>query len=123
MKQPMHPSRRQPRLEKIREMRAEIRRLDAALVRAEMLFGSDGNKPVGNFDMKAIEGWVLSLAESYVVLVHTNVPKPMERNMAMDRLREIIRSTSDKFDHQPVTVWTDEPFDPRTHYVDPPGDW
>lgn len=104
--------RRVPRLEKIREMRSEIKRLDSALVKAESKFGPNGDRPVGNFEMKAIEGWVQSLLESYVVLAYTNIPKPLDRNASIQKLRDQISRTSQMFEQEAGTKWLDEPQEP-----------
>jgi hypothetical protein len=104
--------RRVPRLEKIREMRSEIRRLDAVLARTEAMFGPNGNRIVGNFEMKAIEGWVQSLIESYVVLVYTNMPKPLDRNISLQKMYDQLRQTSQKFEREAGTIWEDEPPEP-----------
>lgn len=85
---PPHPAmRKNPRLYKIKEMRAELRKLDAALVVLEGQF-ADG-RPVGRIDLRLVHGWILSLAESYVVLAYTSMARSTA-GISVQRLRDYI---------------------------------
>jgi hypothetical protein len=105
-----------PRLKKIREMRIELKRLEFALMRAESVFISHGTRPVGKLDIKAIEGWVLSILESYIVLLFTNTPQELDRNIAMQRLYDFIGKHRDRFYRVPGTIDLDAK--PAPYYPD-----
>jgi hypothetical protein len=92
---PPHPAmRKNPRLYKIREMRAEVKKLDAALAILEGQF-ADG-RPVGRIDLRLVHGWILSLAESYVVLAYTSMAKSTA-GISVQRLRDYIDSKQRPF--------------------------
>ena len=105
---PTQPSRTKskiPRLAKIKEMRSEGRRLDMALAPLEARFVS--GQPVGQLDLRAVEGWVLSLAESYVVLAHTSMT-PSAASASVNRVVDYIRSSQAKFLREAGTT-SDDP--------------
>ena len=76
MTQPMHsdPRAGNPRLTEVREMLKELDRLKTALhaVEGQLQMRPPGSAPVV-VDLNAVEGWVLSIIESYISLFWINV--------------------------------------------------
>jgi len=101
---------RESRLKKIREMRNELRRIEAALNQVEHLVRAP-KTPLPLFRLAAVplRGWTQSLVESYVVLEHVLSSK-QDVPSALQQLESVIWRTAERY--KPAVI---EP-DPQPYY-------
>ena len=88
-----------PVLAEVREMRAELQKLDRALATLEGQVSIPSGRPP-QFYLMPLDGWVKSLCESYVRLVCYDVANPSARAEWISGLTKFIEEQRRRFERE-----------------------